>query len=278
MPQDELFPAQAEPRIAAGASAANTASCSRPLVASPSPASMAVRPFQSLKRPPRLGHHHRGGGGIPGVEQRVDHDVGPAGCYQQIAIAVTPGADDAAGILKFQPDFAPGSVCVEHSWPPPKITEVTGADQAVSQVTPTGDPGRRWLLVTPLVPGAAAVGCVDQFVEGRHKDDTQYPNALAATADESGVEGHAADERFGAVNRIDDPFEARTARPAAGLLSQEGVVGKRPEQPPAENLFGCNVGGCHRRGIGLGPDSKLRVLKPIERSAARFAGGRQRDL
>ena len=128
------------------------------------------------------------------------------------------------------------------------------------------------------MPGAAAAAGVGELVERRDRDHPEHAPAAVAAADQRGVERHAADERLGAVDRIDDPLIARRARRGPRFLAQEGVRGKRAEQLAAEDRLCGAVGVGHRRGVGLHVHHEAGVAEPAERVSPREPGGGDRHV
>ena len=90
--------------------------------------------------------------------------------------------------------------------------------------------------------------------------------------DEHAVERHAADERVGAVDRIDDPAVARVAIVAAEFLADDGVIGKARVDETPQQLFRLAIGDRHRRPIGLALDRDAGLIVR-ERQTARLPRG-----
>ena len=73
-------------------------------------------------------------------------------------------------------------------------------------------------------------------------------------SEQHSVERHAADERFGAVDGIDDPGIRGVAGIPGGLavfLADKGVIGPPCLDEPAQLLFRLAVGDGDRRVVGL---------------------------
>ena len=89
--------------------------------------------------------------------------------------------------------------------------------------------------------------------------------------DQHTPERHAADERLGAVDRIDDPAPAARAARLAELFAEDPVAGERGRQRGPQPLLGPAVGDRNGTAVGFRLDHQPR-LEVAEREAARFVG------
>ena len=105
-------------------------------------------------------------------------------------------------------------------------------------------------------------------VPGKYGRAHLHP-AVDLQAEQHAVERHAAQERFGPVDRVDEPAVTRPggARPGAfadaELFPDDGVIGVCLLDPTADELFRQAVGDCDRRVIGLeiGPHACAEVAQ-----------------
>src|SRR5690606_12333005 len=86
-----------------------------------------------------------------------------------------------------------------------------GEERPFGQRTSRRDAGGARRLVSGKIPGALSRGGVDAFVQGGNVDHADHAAALALQPDERAVQRYAANERLGAVNRVQNPAVAALA-------------------------------------------------------------------
>ena len=151
---------------------------------------------------------------------------------------------------------------------------LAGDEQALGQ-GPPGDPGRPRRPLALDVPCPLADGGIDAFVQRRDADDAQHGHPGMFQADQRAIQGHAVNERLGAVDGVEDPAEAAPSRPLGQFLAQDGVVGKALGDAAAEVLFRPAVGHGHRRIVRLPLDFQVVAAEVFEGDLPGLAGGRQ---
>ena len=86
------------------------------------------------------------------------------------------------------------------------------------------------------------------------------------------------DERFRAVDRIDDPAKAAGAGPVGQFFAQNRVLGKVFRDPLAKMLFGLPVGLGDRRVVALSLHQQTGAAKELQGDPPGLAGGRKGQL
>src|SRR5690349_760071 len=99
------------------------------------------------------------------------------------------------------------------------------------------------------MPRAVTGRSEDAFIEPWDIDDAGQRTAFMLDGDHRAIQRHAADERLGAVDRIENPPEARSAGSLAKLLAQNAVFRKRGGDALAEKLLRRTVGNSHGGGV-----------------------------
>ena len=118
--------------------------------------------------------------------------------------------------------------------------------QRFGQVRDVRHPDAAVVGVGP-VPAEGAV----QLAEHRGVADAGDLLALVLQPDEGGPDRDVADERPGAVDRVDDPPKPGAARLVAELLAEEAVGGEVLRDERTDEFLGALVGDGDGAGVGL---------------------------
>ena len=95
--------------------------------------------------------------------------------------------------------------------------------------------------------------------------------ALMLQPDQRSIQRHAVNERFRAIDRIDNPAIAAGTGALRKFFAQDRVVGKSRGEPLAQQQFRLAVGDRHGRGILLSLDRQIAAPKIVQRQPARLA-------
>ena len=109
-----------------------------------------------------------------------------------------------------------------------------------------------------------------RLAEGRQVDDPQRDPVVVLEGEEVGVERHAARERLGAVDRIEDPPPTGGAGGRGLLLSEHPVSGEQLGQPLAQEPLRVAVGGGDRRAVALALHLEVDGAEPPEGALPRL--------
>ena len=137
----------------------------------------------------------REGAAVPDVHNGVEHGFGAAGGDAQVAVSVAPAARGVGGRVDPLPGFA--AALLGH------IALVGVAGEGPVH---TGDLGNAGAAAIP--PGAQSLGGAEHFVGAGIVGRADLDLAVDLEADQDAVERNAAQEGFGAVDRVDDPAES----------------------------------------------------------------------
>src|SRR5205085_991553 len=96
--------------------------------------------------------------------------------------------------------------------------------------------------------------------------------------DEDAPQRHAAYERCGAIDRVDDPAPAAAAGGLRKLLAGDPVLRERGGKLGADRLLRAAVGDRHRARVGLVLDRELRVAVVLQRELTGAGGGATCDV
>ena len=124
---------------------------------------------------------------------------------------------------------------------------------------------------TPVQRRGLAETALEQFAERRVVHEPEPQHAVLQVADRHAPARHAAYERLGAVDRIDDPHPVRVGQPAgAGLLAEERVAGKLFRDASREQQLDLHVGLGDHVLRAFGSDSQL--IEPGEVGRGQITG------
>jgi hypothetical protein len=109
-------------------------------------------------------------------------------------------------------------------------------------------------------------------------DDAEDRPALICQRDQRAEQRHAADEGFGAVDRVKHPDEFGRLALRAELLADDAVLGEARRDQLAHRRLGGAVGHRHRRPVGLVVDGDPLAEIRADRLSSRVGEvGRERQ-
>lgn len=188
-------------------------------------------------------------GDIPGVHDRIDGDVGEAGRDEEVAVGVAPRAVKLGALRECVVARGGGGLVfgdVERV-----AREKRGVFDALGRARADG----------AIVEGGGVVVADDELAEDGLVDGAEDGLAVMEKRDERGEERHAADERFGAVDGIEDPDEVGVGVFVAELFADDAVRGKFFGNATAEELLCATVREGDRRGVGFRIDGEGGVAE-----------------
>src|SRR6266542_3634669 len=193
---------------------------------------------------------------IPGLEVRLEVDLGLARRHQRIAQVVAEPAlaigridqpEEAVPVARLAQEVEPGMPQVRRA----EITEIRDVDGLA------------------VVMGAAAPPRRVEVAGHRVVDDAGDDLPRVLERDQRGPDGDAANEVLRAVDGVDDPPSLGTAL-RAELLAEDADVGEGPAEHRDDRLLRLAVGLGHRGEVGLHRDVE-RAVVIAERNLARGA-------
>ena len=123
-----------------------------------------------------------------------------------------------------------------------------------------------------IVKGGGLVVADNELAEDRLVDGAEDGLAVMKERDQGGEERHAGDERFGAVDGIEDPDEFGVGVFVAEFFADDAVGREFFGDPTAEELLGAAVGERDGRGVGFGFDGEGRVAEVRTNEVTAFVG------
>ena len=114
-----------------------------------------------------------------------------------------------------------------------------------------------------------AGGADPALARDRLVDDAEDRPARMGQGDQRAEQGHAADEGFGAVDRVEHPDELGVLALAPELLADDAVSGKARAYQPPHCFFHGAVGHGHRRQVGLVVDFYVLAKIRADRRSGR---------
>src|SRR5262249_46266219 len=130
----------------------------------------------------------------------------------------------------------------------------------------------------PVAEGAGAARRPERVADRRERDRADDALAVVLEADEHSVERYPADERRGAVDRIDDPAPAARTGVLAEPLPEHAGLRKGGGGLGADQRLGAAVGDRHRARVALGLDREALRAEVLEREPAGALDGANRDV
>ena len=121
---------------------------------------------------------------------------------------------------------------------------------------------------SPVREAAEPAARPHRLAERRQVDHADRDAVLVLEREQVGVQRHAAGERLGAVDRVEDPAPPGGALRRRLLLAEHAVAGERLGQPLAEEPLGVAVGRRHRRAVTLALDLQVGGAEPPQRPLA----------
>ena len=153
-----------------------------------------------------------------------------------------------------------------------RVAEISRHDQRLAQRRTRG------YLRAPAVEEASEPARRVNHLADRGQIYRSYHRiAFDLQPDHHAVERHAAHERVGAVDRIDDPASARRSGALAGFLADDRVVGKALHDTVAQVGLGFAIGNRDGGAVGLAIDLE-RAAKMAQRQLARAARDIDREI
>lgn len=152
------------------------------------------------------------GGDVPRVHDGIETHVGPAARHEQVAVAISPSADE---FCLGEQAVAGGAVLIFR-----EIERVAGEQGGVSE--PTGGATADGAVVER---GGDAVAD-HELTEHGLVDHAEDGLAVMEECDQGAPQRDAGDEGFGAVDGIEDPNEFGVGAIAAEFFADDAVGGK----------------------------------------------------
>lgn len=199
-------------------------------------------------------------GDVPRVHDRVEHDVGEAGGDEEIAVGVTPRADEF-GALRESVVARGGLRLITRG-----IERIAGEERGVFDAS-GGAAADRF-----VVERGGDVVADDELVEDRLVNHAEDWLAAMKEGDEGREKRDAGDEGFGAVDGVEDPDEFGVGAIAAEFFANDAVGGKRFGDETAEKFLGAAVGGGDGRGVGFRFDREGEIAEVRTDEGAAFGG------
>lgn len=187
------------------------------------------------------------GGDVPRVHDGIETHVGPAARHEQVAVAISPRADEFG---LGEQAVAGGAVLIFR-----EIERVAREQGGLSE--PRGGATADGAVVER---GGGAVADHELTEHGlvNHAEDGL---AVMEECDQGAPQRHAGDESFGAVDGIEDPNEFGVGAIAAEFFADDAVGGKFFGDEAAHECFGAAVGERDRRGVALRFDSEIEAAE-----------------
>ena len=182
------------------------------------------------------------GGDIPGVHDRIEGKVGPAAGDKQVAVAVSPSADEFG---RGEQAVGGGAVLVFG-----EIERVAREQRSIGEAR--GGPAADGAAVE----GGGRAVAEHELAQNGLVNAAEHGLALVEEGDECAPKRDAGDERLGAVDGIEHPDELGVGVLGAKFFADDAVGGEFCGNEPAQEFFGAAIGGRDRGGIGFGFDGE----------------------